>query len=122
MSYISRFRLKALLVAIFTIVLLEGILDIHAAPLDSLDSGIATQEATGSGKVNQSSQSKTTEASEKKEEKEIWPSRRYRCCAASDCESGYWCGNHPSCWLHLPLQQERQNLSAVNCRRGRPRY
>ncbi len=71
MNNLSRFRLKALLVAIFTIVLLEAVLDIHAAPLDSLNRGRATQETTESAQVNQSSQSKTAEASEKKKKKKF---------------------------------------------------
>ncbi len=68
MSNISGFQLRALLVALFAIMLLEGVLDIHAAQLNSLNSGTA-QEATGSGKTNPSSQSKTKENSEKKKKK-----------------------------------------------------
>ena len=71
MSNISGFRLRVLLAALFAIMLLEGVLDIHAAPLDSLNGGIAAQEATGNGKVNQSSQSKTKEDPDKKKKKKF---------------------------------------------------
>jgi hypothetical protein len=70
MSNISGFQLRVLLVALFAIMLLEGVLDIHAAQLNSLNSGTA-QEATGSGKTNPSSQSNTKENSEKKKKKKL---------------------------------------------------
>ncbi len=67
----SNTRLRARLAALFAIMLSEGVLDIHAAPLDSLDNGIAPQEAKGSGKVDQSSQSNTKEKSEKKKKNKL---------------------------------------------------
>src|SRR5580700_10154082 len=69
MSNPSRFRLKALLVALITIVLLEDVLDIHAAPRDSLNNGVAAQAELGNGNANQSSQSKTNQESENKKKK-----------------------------------------------------
>jgi hypothetical protein len=69
MSNPSRLRSKALLVALITIVLLEDVLDIHAAPRDSFNNGVAAQAEMGNGNANQSSQSKTKQESENKKKK-----------------------------------------------------
>jgi Omp85 superfamily domain len=71
MSNISGFRLRVPLVVFFAIMLLEGVLDIRAAQLDSRNGGTTAQEATGNGKVNQSSQSKTKEDPDKKKKKKF---------------------------------------------------
>jgi hypothetical protein len=71
MSDLSRFRLRALLVAVLTMVLLENGWDIHAATWDPLNNDIAVQTEMANEKVNQSSQTETKEQTEKKKKKKL---------------------------------------------------
>src|ERR1700733_5090548 len=69
---LSRFQLKVLLGALFSILPLGDVLDLHAAPWDdSLNAGTAAQAATGKDEVNQPAQSNTKEATGKKKKKKL---------------------------------------------------
>jgi hypothetical protein len=69
MSNSFRFRMRAFLLGLFTLVLPEDTPDIGAASWNSLNDGVAEQAAIENGKVDQPSQSKTKDESKKKKKK-----------------------------------------------------